>query len=127
MKLKEALELRKAKYIKRWKDKDGKWQYLYSKEPTKAERKVITRRELTYRGEKFGLSAIVDELTKELRQSPKAVPRRTLAEVARLMRKDKSEGSYHWLRGFMSPDKKTYASEKKAKAMFQEMKNRKVL
>jgi len=126
MNLKEALELRKAKYIKRWKDKDGKWQYQY-KEPSKAERKFITRRELTYRGEKFGLSAIVDELTKELRQPPKAVPKRILSEVARLMRKDKSEGSYHWLRGFMSPDKRTYASTKKAKAMFQEMKNRKIL
>jgi len=127
MNLKEALELRKAKYIKRWKDKDGKWQYQYYMEPTKAERKVITRRKLTYRGEKFGLSAIVDELTKELKQSPKAVPRRVLAEVARLMKKDKSESSYHWLRGFMSPDKRTYASEKKAKAMFQEMKDRKIL
>ena len=30
MNLKEALELRKAKYIKRWKGKDGKWHYSYS-------------------------------------------------------------------------------------------------
>jgi len=30
MNLKEAIELRKAKYVKRWKGKDGKWQYSYS-------------------------------------------------------------------------------------------------
>ena len=30
MNLKEALELRKAKYVKRWKGRDRKWQYSYS-------------------------------------------------------------------------------------------------
>ena len=28
--LKKALELRKAKYVKRWRGKDGQWQYSYS-------------------------------------------------------------------------------------------------
>ena len=30
MNLKKVLKLRKAKYVKRWKGKDGKWQYSYS-------------------------------------------------------------------------------------------------
>ena len=30
MKLRKALELRKAKYIKRWKGRDGKWRYEYN-------------------------------------------------------------------------------------------------
>ena len=32
MKLNKALSLRKAKYLKRWKGKDGKWHYDYGKE-----------------------------------------------------------------------------------------------
>ena len=49
--LKKALELRKAKYVKRWRGKDGQWQYSYSLAEAKRirgkkEARVIEKRDI---------------------------------------------------------------------------------
>jgi len=48
MNLKKALELRKAKYLKRWKGRDGKWHYQYSKVNTKAAKRRRMRGKQSY-------------------------------------------------------------------------------
>ena len=51
MKLQKALELRKAKYVKRWRGEDGKWHYSYSlteakKIREKKEKEAIERKDI---------------------------------------------------------------------------------
>jgi len=44
--LKKALELRKAKYTKRWKGRDGKWRYEYKKPSEKKGKKIAIKKEI---------------------------------------------------------------------------------
>jgi len=54
-KLKEALKLRKAKYIKRWKGRDGKWYYQY-KEEEKKDKKINVKKVVNDTAREFKIS-----------------------------------------------------------------------
>ena len=47
MNLNKVLELRKSKYIKRWRGKDGKWKYEYPRNSKGREKEVTFKKELS--------------------------------------------------------------------------------
>ncbi len=65
VKLNNALELRKSKYIKRWKGKDGKWKYLYSRLKLEKKQKVSKV--------KVKKKTSVDLFTRNLKQKEKEI------------------------------------------------------
>ncbi len=58
MKLNNALELRKAKYIKRWKGKDGKWEYEYPRDKKDRKKELSNNLEIKLRQKENEISKL---------------------------------------------------------------------